>query len=79
MEKQVKGGEWFKDTACSLCRQEETGGKHTFPLGRGQLSLFSCLATLFSLESLNLIFELKLDIFHKMYISSCRDEGLVKA
>lgn len=79
MERQVKGGKQFKDPLWSLCRQEETGGKHTFPLGTGQLSFFSCLAAFFSLESLHLIFELRLDIFHKMCLSSCRDEGLIKA
>lgn len=48
------------------------------PMGRGQLSLF-CLAALFSLVSLNVIIEFKLDIFQKMCTSSHRDEGLLKA
>lgn len=79
MERQVKGGKRFKDPVRSLCRQEGAGGKHTLSLGSGQLSLFPCLAAFFSLESLNLTLELRLDIFPKICVSSCRDEELVKA
>lgn len=56
-------GKQCKNTLCSLSRQEATWGKHTFPLESGQLSLF-CLAAFFSLESLHLIFKLRLNILH---------------
>lgn len=80
MERQMKGGRWFKDRVCCLCRQKKTEGKHMFPRGQGTAFPLLPSCSLFpGISSSHSIFELRLDVFQKMRISSHRDGGLLKA